>query len=158
MLEHWHGICVQPSFLGFHRKMEPKCRSTALLLHNWEEIVDLWCTTLPTAEEDALEPLVEYVRIVNLLCETLILQFTPEKALCKPSHTISEQRSFHPTRPSSHPSSPSSRNTSPHRLSSTSSHRKRSQRYSRLSPLSSATSSYPHHNSSNQHGHSCGGR
>lgn len=61
----------------------------ALLVHHWEEVIELWLQAMDKTDEEALKPLLECV------CAAYIFWDDPDLSLvcCRSSHTTCEQLS-----------------------------------------------------------------
>ncbi|KZT41896.1 hypothetical protein SISSUDRAFT_176457 [Sistotremastrum suecicum HHB10207 ss-3] len=63
---------LSPAFLRFANATEAKARSLPLLVHNWEEIVQCWIETIPSADDEALRALLDVLsKLIFDLRETL---------------------------------------------------------------------------------------
>ncbi|KAG8862294.1 U3 snoRNP protein [Tulasnella sp. 330] len=76
-LSTWRELNLAATHLSFSRRVEPMCRSMALLLHNWEEIVDMWMESLSAAEEEALQPLLDMMNNLTHDLRTTLLPKYP---------------------------------------------------------------------------------
>jgi hypothetical protein len=59
-LNHWRELNLSLAFTTFARKADGLSASMPLLLHHWNDIVDLWITAVKSADDEATSPLLEY--------------------------------------------------------------------------------------------------
>ncbi|KAI0692147.1 hypothetical protein BC835DRAFT_84320 [Cytidiella melzeri] len=65
-LQDWRELSLAPAFIRFANKTSGLSASISLLLHHWKEIIDLWLETVAGADDEALKPLLEYVKSTSL--------------------------------------------------------------------------------------------
>ncbi|KAJ7650292.1 armadillo-type protein [Roridomyces roridus] len=53
-LEHWQQLNLAPSFIKFAHRVGPLSGSMPLLLHNWQEIIQLWVAALDDSDDEGL--------------------------------------------------------------------------------------------------------
>ncbi|KAJ7158771.1 armadillo-type protein [Mycena filopes] len=53
-LEHWKQLNLSPGFIKFAQRAGPLSASMPLLLHNWQEIMQLWVVALDESDDEGL--------------------------------------------------------------------------------------------------------
>ncbi|KAG9038346.1 U3 snoRNP protein [Tulasnella sp. JGI-2019a] len=110
-LSTWRELNLAATHLAFSRGVEPMCRSMALLLHNWEEIVDMWVESLTGAEDEAVQPLLD---MMNNLAHDLRTTLLPKYPLILSSLTsLLTGEHHHEPAATNLPADPSSSNPNP---------------------------------------------
>ncbi|KAJ7494717.1 hypothetical protein B0H11DRAFT_1717135 [Mycena galericulata] len=60
-LEHWKQLNLAPGFIKFAHRAGPLSASMPLLLHNWQEIMQLWVVALDESDDEGLLAVLECV-------------------------------------------------------------------------------------------------
>ncbi|KAL0061427.1 U3 snoRNP protein [Marasmius tenuissimus] len=72
-LVHWQQLNLSPSYINFVRKAGPISASLPLLLHNWNEVVDLWLEALGSSDDEGLKALLDLIeKLAQDLRSTII--------------------------------------------------------------------------------------
>ncbi|KAI0937862.1 hypothetical protein AcW1_003904 [Taiwanofungus camphoratus] len=58
-LEHWRELNLAPAFIKFANGAEGLSSSMPLLLHNWQEVTEMWLSALDVADDEALKALLD---------------------------------------------------------------------------------------------------
>ncbi|KAK7033108.1 DRIM domain-containing protein, partial [Favolaschia claudopus] len=61
-LEHWKELNLAPGFIKFAQRAGPLSASMPLLLHNWEEIVQLWLAALDESDDEGLRAVLDLLQ------------------------------------------------------------------------------------------------
>ncbi|KAL6304961.1 armadillo-type protein [Sparassis latifolia] len=71
-LRHWRELNLSPAFISFANAAEKLSASMPLLLHNWQDIVELWLKAVDAADDEALKALLDvFQRLAHDLRTTL---------------------------------------------------------------------------------------
>ncbi|KAG8824346.1 U3 snoRNP protein, partial [Serendipita sp. 399] len=75
-LDHWKQLNLSPSFLRYVKVSEPLSSTLALLLHHWEEVVDLWVDAMKDGDLESKQPLLDLMqKLLQDLRTTLIPKY-----------------------------------------------------------------------------------
>ncbi|KAJ7227174.1 armadillo-type protein [Mycena pura] len=61
-LEHWQQLNLAPSFIKFTHRVGPLSASMPLLLHNWQEIVEMWVSALDESDDEGLRAVLDLLQ------------------------------------------------------------------------------------------------
>ncbi|KAF7330551.1 DRIM domain-containing protein [Mycena venus] len=64
-LEHWQQLNLAPGFIKFAQRAGPLSVSMPLLLHNWEEIMQLWVTALDESDDEGLRAVLDLLQKIT---------------------------------------------------------------------------------------------
>ncbi|KAF8641440.1 hypothetical protein AX16_009953 [Volvariella volvacea WC 439] len=73
-LEHWRQLNLAQSFLRFADRVAPLSASLPLLVHHWNEIVELWTAALNASDDEGLKVLLD---LLQKLAYDLRLSLSP---------------------------------------------------------------------------------
>ncbi|KAG8869452.1 U3 snoRNP protein [Serendipita sp. 405] len=72
-LDHWKQLNLSPPFLQYVKASEPLSATLTLLLHHWEEVVDLWVDAMKDADLESKQPLLALMqKLIHDLRTTLL--------------------------------------------------------------------------------------
>ncbi|KAJ7274418.1 hypothetical protein B0H12DRAFT_397816 [Mycena haematopus] len=64
-LEHWQQLNLAPAFIKFAQRAGPLSASMPLLLHNWEEIMQLWIAALDESDDEGLQAVLDLLQKIT---------------------------------------------------------------------------------------------
>ncbi|KAJ6513279.1 hypothetical protein C8R45DRAFT_857772 [Mycena sanguinolenta] len=64
-LEHWRQLNLAPAFIKFAQRAGPLSASMPLLLHNWEEIMQLWIVALDESDDEGLPAVLDLLQKIT---------------------------------------------------------------------------------------------
>ncbi|KAF8206463.1 armadillo-type protein [Mycena galopus ATCC 62051] len=64
-LEHWQQLNLAPAFIKFAQRAGPLSASMPLLLHNWEEIMQLWVVALDESDDEGLRAVLDLLQKIT---------------------------------------------------------------------------------------------
>ncbi|KAI0782968.1 armadillo-type protein [Abortiporus biennis] len=73
-LEHWRELNLSPAFIQFASKADALSASLPLLLHNWQQIIELWMGAISAADDEALKAVLD---LLQKLCHDLRTTISP---------------------------------------------------------------------------------
>ncbi|KAG8814140.1 U3 snoRNP protein, partial [Serendipita sp. 399] len=93
-LDHWKQLNLSPSFLRYVKVSEPLSSTLALLLHHWEEVVDLWVDAMKDGDLESKQPLLD---LMQKLLQDLRTTLVPKYELVWETLLAQATRSLAPT-------------------------------------------------------------
>ncbi|KAJ7170672.1 hypothetical protein C8R43DRAFT_59666 [Mycena crocata] len=64
-LEHWRQLNLAPGFIKFAHRAGPLSASMPLLLHNWQEIMQLWVVALDESDDEGLRAVLDLLQKIT---------------------------------------------------------------------------------------------
>ncbi|KAJ7475832.1 armadillo-type protein [Mycena latifolia] len=64
-LEHWKQLNLAPGFIQFAQRAGPLSASMPLLLHNWQEIMQLWVVALDESDDEGLRAVLDLLQKIT---------------------------------------------------------------------------------------------
>ncbi|KAJ6576400.1 hypothetical protein DFH09DRAFT_1451514, partial [Mycena vulgaris] len=64
-LEHWKQLNLAPGFIKFAQRAGPLSASMPLLLHNWQEIMQLWVVALDESDDEGLRAVLDLLQKIT---------------------------------------------------------------------------------------------
>ncbi|KAJ6531776.1 armadillo-type protein [Mycena capillaripes] len=64
-LEHWQQLNLAPGFIKFAQRAGPLSASMPLLLHNWQEIMQLWVVALDDSDDEGLRAVLDLLQKIT---------------------------------------------------------------------------------------------
>ncbi|KAJ7931499.1 armadillo-type protein [Mycena leptocephala] len=64
-LEHWKQLNLSPGFIKFAQRAGPLSASMPLLLHNWQEVMQLWVVALDESDDEGLRAVLDLLQKIT---------------------------------------------------------------------------------------------
>ncbi|KAJ6494813.1 hypothetical protein C8R47DRAFT_384388 [Mycena vitilis] len=64
-LEHWQQLNLAPGFIKFAQRAGPLSASMPLLLHNWQDIMQLWVVALDESDDEGLRAVLDLLQKIT---------------------------------------------------------------------------------------------
>ncbi|KAF8608156.1 hypothetical protein BDV93DRAFT_486731 [Ceratobasidium sp. AG-I] len=77
-LDQWRQLNLSPTFVAFANRAEPLSGSLAMLLHHWEEIVQIWVDAVASSDEEGSKPLIELSTCIIYDLRQTLLPVAPQ--------------------------------------------------------------------------------